>query len=238
MQKNTENKHSSIVRFLRFFFQVLLYIPIQLLFLPFAFLGLLIALYKEMVRSKKLGVSFSAVQALQYRWIMHYFDTRPDQYSVDFTRHFPCESHFGLWSIMGPLIISQRFFGLKTRLGKLVNKGEETIDSTAGIRVLKFDEIVEKYVDEMEQIVIPGSGFDLMLLHHTKGKNVKVFELDQAETMDLKIKTLTDAGIKHDWIEYISVDYENEDWSKRLKESGFEMGRKTLFIWQSVFTVS
>ena len=43
-------------------------------------------MYKEMVLSKKSGVSFSAGQALQYRWIMHYFNTRPDPLSVAFTK--------------------------------------------------------------------------------------------------------------------------------------------------------
>jgi len=187
-----------------------------------------------MGKSKELGVSFSAVQALQYRWIMHYFDTRPDPLSVAFTKKFPCESHFGLWSTLGALIISQRLFGFTTKLGKLVEPGEENLDSTAGIRVLMFDRIMEKYVDEMEQIVIPGAGFDLIALHFTKGKKVKVFELDQDNTLNVKVETLKKAGIKHDWITYIPVDYANESWVDRLLEAGFDKTKKTLFLWQSV----
>ncbi len=101
---------------------------------------------------------------------MHYFNTRPDPISVAFIKKFPCESHFGMWSVMGPLIISQRLFGFTTMLGKLVEPGEETADSTAGIRVLTFDKVMGKYVDEMEQIVLPGAGFDLMTLQFTKEK--------------------------------------------------------------------
>ena len=171
-------------------FQIILYIPIQIIFIPFAIIGLIDAIYKEMVNSKKLGVSYSAIKALQYRWIMHYFNTRPDALSVAFTKKFPCESHFGLWSTLGALIISQRLFGFTTRLGKLVEPGEETLDSTAGIRVLMFDRIMEKYVDEMAQIAILGAGFDLIALHLTKGKKVKVFELDQVKTMDVKVEIL------------------------------------------------
>ena len=215
-------------------FQIILYIPIQIIFIPFAIIGLIDGIYKEMGKSKKLGVSFSAVQALQYRWIMHFFNTRPDPLSVAFTKKFPCESHFGLWSTLGALIISQRLFGFTTRLGKLVEPGEETLDSTAGIRVLMFDRIMENYVDEMEQIVIPGAGFDLIALHFTKGKKVKVFELDQVNTLNVKVETLKKAGIKHDWITYIPVDYSNESWVDRLLEAGFDNTKKTLFLWQSV----
>ena len=187
-----------------------------------------------MGRSRKLGISFSAIKALQYRWIMHYFNTRPDPLSVAFTKKFPCESHFGLWSILGALIISQRLFGFTTKLGKLVELGEETLDSTAGIRVLMFDRIMKKYADEMEQIVLPGAGFDLIALHFTKGKKVKVFELDQIKTLNIKLETLKNAGIEHDWITYIPVDYSNESWIDRLFEAGFDKTKKTLFLWQSV----
>ncbi|MDP8287327.1 MAG: SAM-dependent methyltransferase [Candidatus Electryonea clarkiae] len=231
--KNTKKQLPGILRFLIKLFKIILYIPIQIIFIPFAIIGLIDAIYKEMGKSKKLGVSFSAIKALQYRWMMHFFNTRPDPLSVAFTKKFPCESHFGMWSIMGALIISQRLFGF-TNLGKLVEPGEENLDSTAGIRVLMFDKIMEKYVDEMEQIVIPGAGFDLMALHFTEGKKVKVFELDQVKTLNIKVETLKKAGIKHDWITYILVDYANESWVDKLLEAGFDKTKKTLFLWQSV----
>ncbi|MFC2160838.1 class I SAM-dependent methyltransferase [Acidobacteriota bacterium] len=232
--KDTKKQLSGILRFLIKLFQIILYILIQIIFIPFAIIGIIVAVYKEMRISKKLGISFSAIKALQYRWLMHYFDTRPDPLSVAFVKKFPCESHFGMWSIMGPLIISQRLFGFTTRLGKLVEPGEETADSTAGIRVLMFDKIMEKYVDEMEQIVLPGAGFDLIALPYTKGKKVKVFELDQVNTLNIKVETLKKAGIDHDWITCIPVDYANESWADKLLGAGFDKTKKTLFIWQSV----
>jgi len=232
--KNIKKQLPVILRFLIKLFQIILYIPIQIIFIPFAIIGLIVAIYKEMGKSKKLGVSFSAVQALQYRWIMHYFNTRPDPLSVTFTKKFPCESHFGLWSTLGALIISQRLFGFTTKLGKLVEPGEETLVSTAGIRVLMFDKIMEKYVDEMEQIVLLGAGFDLIALHFTKGEKVKVFELDQVNTLNVKVETLKKADINHDWINYIPIDYSNESWVDKLLESGFDKTKKTLFLWQSV----
>ena len=181
-----------------------------------------------------MGVSFSAIQALQYRWFMHFFETRPDPISVAFIRKFPCESHFGLLSVFGALILSQRLFGFTTKLGKLSERGEETLTSTPGHRLLEFDRIVEESVDQVEQIVLPGVGFDLIALRFTNGKEVRVFELDQVETVAVKIETLEKAGIKHDWITYIPVDYSTESWVEKLLEAGFDPNRKTLFLWQSV----
>jgi methyltransferase (TIGR00027 family) len=214
--------------------QIILYIPIQIAFIPFAIIGLIIGTYKELRISRKLGVSFSAIKALQYRWAMHYFNTRPDPLSVAFVKKFPCESHFGLWSIFGALIISQRLFGFITRLGIIAEQGKETLVATAGSRVLMFDKIVEKYVGEMEQIVLPGVGFDLIALQFTNGDKVKVFELDQVKTLNVKVETLKNAGIKHDWITYVPVDYANESWVDKLSRAGFDKTKKTLFLWQSV----
>jgi methyltransferase (TIGR00027 family) len=86
----------------------------------------------------------------------------------------------------------------------------------------------------MQQIVLPGAGFDLIALHFTKGKKVKVFELDQVKTLNVKVETLKKAGIKHDWITYIPVDYSNESWVDKLLGAGFDKTKKTLFLWQSV----
>jgi methyltransferase (TIGR00027 family) len=232
MKKGKQN--SQLLNVLEKFLQILLYIPVQVIFVPFAIIGLLHGLYLELGKGKKLGVSYSAGQALQYRWIMHYFETRPDPLSVAFVKKLPCESHFGLWSLLGALIISQRLFGFTTSLGKLVEPGRETLNSAAGIRVLQFDRIMKKYVDEMEQIVLPGAGFDLLSLHFSEGKEVSVFELDQTATMHVKVGTLRKAGIKHDWITYIPVDYARESWVDKLIEAGFDRTKKTLFLWQSV----
>lgn len=230
----THYKKGDNMRFFVKLFQVILYVPIQIIFIPFAIIGLLLALYKEIWKSKKLGVSFSAVKALQYRWMMHFFNTRPDSFSVAFTKHFPCESHFGMWSILGALILSWRLFGFPEKLGKLVEPGEETPDTTAGIRVLTFDRIMQENVDEVDQVVLLGSGFDLIAHHFTKGKNLAVFEIDQVNTLNVKVETLQKADIECDWITYIPVDFSNESWDIKLLEAGFNKSRKTLFIWQSV----
>ncbi len=232
--KKTKEQLPGILRFLIKLFQIILYILIQIIFIPFLIIGLIVGMYKEMVNSKKLGVSFSAGQALQTRWFMHYLETRSDPLSVEFIKNFPCESHFALWTTMGAFIISLRLFGFKTRLSEVAEPDEANLAAITGARTVTFDKIMEKYVDEMEQIVIPGTGFDLIALHFTKGKKVKVFELDQVNSLNLKVETLKKAGIKHNWITYVPVDYANESWVDKLLEAGFDKRKKTLFLWQSV----
>ena len=216
------------------FFRIIIYLILQIIFVPLVIIGMIVGLLVELRGSKKHGVSFSAGQSLQYRWIMHYFETREDELSVRFTKAYPAESHIALWFVMGALIIAQRLFGFKTKLGKLVKLGYETIDTTSGIRVLLFDQAIEKHMDNVEQLVIPGVGFDLIANKYTNGTSLKVFEIDQTNTINLKQKTLQKSGIKSDWITYIPVDYDVESWSKKLVDVGFDATKKTLFLWQSV----
>jgi methyltransferase (TIGR00027 family) len=63
---------------------------------------------------------------------------------------------------------------------------------------------------------------------------VKVFELDQADTLNIKVETLKRAGIRHDWITYVPVDYSRESWVDKLLDAGFDRSKRTLFLWQSV----
>ncbi len=213
---------------------VAFYVCLQVVFIPPAIVGLAFALYREFTVSKRLGVSFSAVKALQYRWMMHYFNTRQDSFSARFTRYFPCESHVGMLLILGPLIISVRLFGFPKKLGTGVKRGEETLDTLAGVRVLTFDEIMRKHVDYVEQVVLLGSGFDLIAHHFTKGNSLAVYEVDQVNALNVKVATLHRAGIACDWINYIPVDFSHESWDSKLLDAGFDTAKPALFIWQSV----
>ena len=56
----------------------LVYIPLQLLFIPAAIVGAAIVAYKQLVVSKRLGLSQTAVEVINGRWIMHIFGLRED----------------------------------------------------------------------------------------------------------------------------------------------------------------
>lgn len=95
-----------------------MYLVLQILFVPLMVVGLLAGLYKDVYISKKHGVSFSAVQALQYRWIMHMFDTRKDFNTIAFVKAFPCESRYALWAVMVRLSLPTNYVVLSQYLIK------------------------------------------------------------------------------------------------------------------------
>lgn len=215
-------------------FQLLVFLILQILFIPFTIIGIILCIYKEMSISKKIGVSFTAGQAIQPLWVLHYFGTRTDEALVKFIRHLPIESHIGLLGLFGASLIANRICGFKASLAKIPESGNETLNTYINTRAVQFDRIFEKYANHVDQIVIMGAGYDLRPLKYTKDKNVKVFELDLEKTQNLKLATMKKAGLQYDWITYIPIDFKEESWVEKLTRNGFDKTKKTYFHWETV----
>ncbi len=54
------------------------FIILQILFIPLAIIGAVWVGYKQLVVSKKLGVSQTAIEIINGRWTMHIFGLRED----------------------------------------------------------------------------------------------------------------------------------------------------------------
>ena len=88
---------------------------LQILFLPFAILGVVIVGYRQMVMSKRLGTSQTAIETLNGRGTMHVFGMRDDEVAARIASVLPNTSTFDLWLCWFPLRvkhkISGRYFG-------------------------------------------------------------------------------------------------------------------------------
>lgn len=107
------------------------------------------------------------------------------------------------------------------------------VHNSLSARVRYFDDFVKKLINEgLEQLIILGAGYDTRAyrIEGLRG-NVKVFEIDHPETQSVKIEKIKDIfGSLPDHVEYVSVDFETEDFGQRLLEHGYEKSQKTVFI--------
>jgi len=214
--------------------QLLVFLIVQIPLIPVAIIGVVLVMYKEYVVAKRLGISPTTLGATPNKWLMHYFGTRPDEATVKFCKWLPIESHLGYFAASIAAIIANRITGFTPSLVAVPEAGTETLATFQNPKTLKFDRIMKVYVDQVEQVVVMGAGFDLRVLELTAGKNVKVFELDLENAQNLKLKTLKKAGIAHDWVTYISVNFDIESWVDKLTAAGFDKSKKTLFFAESV----
>lgn len=107
------------------------------------------------------------------------------------------------------------------------------LHNSLSARVRYFDDFVKKSIDEgLEQLVILGAGYDTRAyrIDGIRGK-VRVFEIDHSGTQRVKMKKIKDIFVSlPDHVEYISVDFETENFDQRLLEHGYKKSQKTVFI--------
>jgi len=214
--------------------QLLVFILIQILLLPVTLLGLIPTIYTEMLISKRMGVSFTAGQVIQFHVLLHWFQKREDPISDKFLRQLPIESYWGIWATLSAMLIANRVCGYQPSFVQTTDPGTETLLTFPMVRVTQFDRIIKENIDKVEQLVLMGAGFDLRVLRLSKEKTVAVFELDQLKTQQMKLETIKKSGIANDWITYVGIDFREESWVQKLLEQGFDPSKKTLFHWESV----
>ena len=54
----------------------IVFIPLQIVMIPFAILGTILTAYRQILVSKRLGVSQTAIEIINGRWTMHIFGLR------------------------------------------------------------------------------------------------------------------------------------------------------------------
>ena len=82
------------------FIALLVFIVIQIIFIPLAIVGVILVAYKQTFVSKKPGVSSAAIEVINGRWTMDVLGMRKDTASVKLNRVLPNTSVSGLWMFL------------------------------------------------------------------------------------------------------------------------------------------
>ncbi len=71
-----------------------------------------------------------------------------------------------------------------------------------------------------KQYLVFAAGYDTSA--YELGNEIKVFELDQEEMIDEKVKRLCNAGILKENVSYVKCDFTCDNWLENLLESGYD----------------
>jgi methyltransferase (TIGR00027 family) len=212
----------------------IVYIPLQVLFVPLAILGFGLVGYRQMVISKRLGISQTAIEALNGRWTMHIFGIRVDEASAKLVATLPNTSQFGLWLALTPLWVKFKMSGKLFLYPRIPETGAEALGELFVVRTLHFDRAISRAIGGVEQFVVMGAGYDTRAYGGLSGTGVTFFELDQASVQEHKRKALAKAGIPCEHVRFVPVDFASENVFDKLSESGFDQSKKSLFLWEGV----
>jgi methyltransferase (TIGR00027 family) len=188
---------------------------------------------KQQKNSKKAKISYTAGQVIQGQWILHYFNIRKDYNIIKFIKNFPAESHIGFYMMFSAAILANKLVNFVPKALIKNNLDEISSYSFLFFRTKKIDQLVKDNIENVEQFVILGAGFDLRSIKFNNVK-LKIFELDKKNTQKLKLDTLKIANISTKNISYIECDLNNNEWSYDLINQGFKKNKKTLFLFESV----
>jgi methyltransferase (TIGR00027 family) len=212
----------------------LVFVVLQIAFLPLAIVGLVLVISRQLIVSKRLGVSQTGIKVLHGRWTMHVFDIRRDWGTARLSHVLPNSSPLGLWLVLAPLWVKYKLSGSYFGYPRIPEEGAETIADIITARTLYFDRIMERVADDMSQFVVLGAGYDARAYGQLKRDGLACYELDQTKTQELKVAALTRAGIEADHVTFVSVDFSREDVFEKLETAGYDSTKKTLFLWEGV----
>ena len=215
-------------------FSLAIYIPLQIALIPIAILGILLVAYRQMVVSKQLGVSQTAIEVLNGRWTMHVFGIRDDEASVKLVKILPNTSATGLMLVLIPLWLKFKISGKLFLYPRVPEPGAENIGDLVVARTLYFDRIIDRVVQDVEQFVVMGAGYDTRAYGRIRREGVTFFELDQNNVQQHKRRALAEAGIPCEHVRFVPVDFSRENAFDKLIDAGFDQSRKTLFLWEGV----
>lgn len=213
---------------------LLLFVPLQIAFLPLLLVGMVLVGYKQMVVSRRLGVSQTGIEVLGGRWTMHVFEMRDDTATMRLGNTLPNYSPAGMWLALFPLWIYHRLSGQTLGYPRVAEPGKEDLRDLVISRTIYIDSIVERAVDTVDQVVLMGAGYDTRALGKLVKKGHRIFELDQEGTQRLKKESLEKAGVSAKHVTFVSVDFQKDDSFQKLLSAGYDVSKKTLFLWEGV----
>ncbi|MFZ1757403.1 MAG: SAM-dependent methyltransferase [Caldilineaceae bacterium] len=213
---------------------LIVFIPLQILFIPLAIVGAIWVGYKQLVVSKKLGVSQTAIEIINGRWTMHIFGLRDDPAAAKLTPVLPNTSTWGLWLALFPLYVHARICGSPKWYPVIAAVGEEGVANLVTNRTGYFDSIIDSAKENAAQFVLMGAGLDTRAYNSLRNSDLKIFELDQAVTQQLKRQYLQKAGIDAAHVTFVETNFSQDDWLDALTAAGYDPSKPTIFLWEGV----
>lgn len=216
------------------YFAWVIYLPLQILWLPFSILGALWVAYKQIARSKALGLSQTAVEIVNGRWTGHVFGLRDDVASYKLAATLPNTSVLGLRITLFPLRIASMIAGKPILYPQLPEDDASGIANMVFSRSRRFDSLLERYAEAAEQLVVLGAGLDTRAYGPLVDKTLTMFELDKKATQQAKRRAVERAKLKRDHVHYVEVDFADPNWINALVASPYDPAKTTIFLWEGV----
>lgn len=214
--------------------RLLTFLLLEILLSPITLTGYVLLMLWATSISQQKQLSITALSPLFCRWLMHVQGIRPDPVADKLMQTLPSLNTGLNWSTVGPTLFAMNLSGFTPSVFNVPPPGKENLGNMINTRTLFFDRAMSKYLGAMEQVVILGAGFDSRLFKFCLGQNLSLFEVDQRSTQQVKKAALRKSGTGLTEITFVIVDFTQDDWIKSLIAEGFDIKKKTFWLWEGV----
>jgi hypothetical protein len=90
---------------------LVVFIVLQIMFIPLTIVGIILLIIKQVFCSKKLGISSTATSVFTAKWAMDIFGMRKDMAAVKLNRVLPNNSIVGFWLVFFPSYVRYKISG-------------------------------------------------------------------------------------------------------------------------------
>ncbi len=129
--------------------------------------------------------------------------------------------------------------GVRRVIDRLMERTLPGVIPFAAARARWMDDLLVELAPRAEQIVILGAGYDTTFARHPElPRRLAYFEVDHPDTGQAK-RARIDArpdlfGDSYEKVRAVVVDFERENLLERLGESGFDLDKRTVYVWSGV----
>jgi methyltransferase (TIGR00027 family) len=216
------------------FFGWFIFIPLQIIWLPFSILGVLWLAHKQIGRSKALGLSQTAIEVINGRWTGHVLGLRKDLASYRLAGKLPNNSVLGLGVALLPLLVARLLAGRPFLHFLLPDDDRSGLANIVLSRSRRFDELIASHASSVAQLVVLGAGLDTRAYGPLAGARMAMFELDTSAMQRSKQAALKRAKLAVDHVHFVEVNFSDANWIEALIASPYDPSLKTIFLWEGV----
>jgi len=141
--------------------------------------------------------------------------------------------------ILGEDPVSKELIGYLPRADEWRSKLDEAshgmFSRSVVIRTQFFLEVLKKYTNQSEQLVVLSSGLDFKYLRFDKWRQKRVFMVDQPASLSLMLRAVEMSKTDLSHVEAVSLDIETmsqTDLMDKLVAKGFDVKKPTLILWE------
>ena len=133
-----------------------MFVLLQIALLPFAVLGAVVVAYRQILVSKRLGVSQTGIEVLNGRWTMHIFGMRNDAPTAQLAAALPNTSTVGLWLFLFPLWVKYKLSGTYFVYPRVAQEGAEDLRDLVTARTTATSATVQRLLTSRDSAARPA----------------------------------------------------------------------------------